>query len=474
MKMHFKPILWLVGGIVLMFAASLVLERYRNVKALNQLSNASLAALEEREWKSAENVFLAGQNAVKGSLERGEMEKFLQILKSQNAIKGLMEFSLFSREGETTHSSDSKFVNKKLPAELRDRLLTKMERVTRRTPEAFEIYQPQRVTADCVRCHTSWQAGESGGVLFCRFSTESLAQSQQQWSASMAAMKRDHLVYGSLTALVIAVVFGTLAVFVVRQQIAAPLVRVIQQLTTSSDQVRTTADQLSGAGQSLSAGASRQAAALEETSASLTELAAITKANANTAHNANSLTGEARQAAEAGASSMQEMQGAMNDIQTASASIAKIIKAVDEIAFQTNLLALNAAVEAARAGDAGLGFAVVAEEVRTLAQRSALAAKETAQEIESSIFKSKHGVEMSSQVARNFQQIMEKVRQVDELVAQIASASKEQSDGIGQLDSSMREMDTVTQSNAANAEQSASAAMELQARRLLCARPSAA
>ena len=153
----------------------------------------------------------------------------------------------------------------------------------------------------------------------------------------------------------------------------------------------------------------------------------------------------------------------MDAIKEASNNIAKIIKSIDEIAFQTNILALNAAVEAARAGEAGMGFAVVADEVRNLAQRSAQAARETAAKIEDSITKSDRGVQISLQVTRSFEEIMETVRKVDDLVANIASASKEQSDGIGQVSTAITEVDKVTQSNAANAEESAAAALELNA-----------
>jgi methyl-accepting chemotaxis protein len=462
MKLHLKPIFWLVGGIVLMLVASLGLDLHRNVRMLTRLSTENVQSLEQREWRNAENVFLTAENAVQGSLERGEMEKFVRLLQNQRRIKGLLEVSLFNRDGQVTYSSDSAFQGRTLSPELREQLLTRHERVARRTQDAFEVYQPQKVNGDCLRCHTTWKDGESGGVLCCRFSTDSLAQAQQQWAASLASMKRSQLLQGLITTTVIAVVFGSLATLVVARQVAAPLVRVMEGVTASSDQVRTTSDHLTRASQSLAEGASQQAASLQQTSASLNQLTAMTQRNAADAQSATSLAIDARRAAEAGAADMEQMTLAMKEIREASAGIAKIIKTVDEIAFQTNLLALNAAVEAARAGEAGLGFAVVADEVRKLAQRSAQAARETSAMIADSTTKSHNGVERSATVAQRFQDIMGKARQVDQVIAQIAAACKEQTEGLRQLDSTMHEMQTVTQSNAAGAEQSAAAAAELQ------------
>jgi len=160
---------------------------------------------------------------------------------------------------------------------------------------------------------------------------------------------------------------------------------------------------------------------------------------------------------------MQLMNGAMEAIKISSDDIAKIIKTIDEIAFQTNILALNAAVEAARAGEAGMGFAVVADEVRNLAQRSAQAAKETAGKIEGAITKTAQGVGISKQVSETLLEIATKARQVDELVSEVAGASREQTQGITQVNIAVGQMDKVTQSNAANAEESAAAAEELNA-----------
>ena len=160
---------------------------------------------------------------------------------------------------------------------------------------------------------------------------------------------------------------------------------------------------------------------------------------------------------------MTRMSAAIDDIKQSSDQTAKIIKTIDEIAFQTNLLALNAAVEAARAGEAGKGFAVVAEEVRNLAQRSAEAARTTADMIEGSVKNADNGVGISKEVAETLGEIAEGNRKVNDLVGEISAASNEQSQGIEQISTAVTQMDQITQSNAANAEESASASEELSA-----------
>jgi methyl-accepting chemotaxis protein len=267
------------------------------------------------------------------------------------------------------------------------------------------------------------------------------------------------MIVGLIAALLVGV---SVAFFIIRNAN-----RILRNLATAlddgSNQVASAAGQVSSSSQSLAEGASEQAASLEETSSSLEEMASMTKRNSENAQKANDLAKQARTAADKGVGDMQAMSAGMEAIKTSSDDIAKIIKTIDEIAFQTNILALNAAVEAARAGEAGMGFAVVADEVRNLAQRSAQAAKETAAKIEGAIAKTAQGVDISSKVAVTLNEIVTKARQVDELVAEVAGASREQTQGITQINIAVGQMDKVTQSNAANAEESAAAAEELNA-----------
>ncbi len=255
---------------------------------------------------------------------------------------------------------------------------------------------------------------------------------------------------------------GLISAWLIIRSITRPIAKIADFLVTESSNTHGAASTVSEVSQSMADGASRQAASLEESSASLHEMASMTQRNTESAQSAKTLAAEARSTADAGARDMAAMKSAMTAIQVSSLEIAKIIKTIDEIAFQTNILALNAAVEAARAGEAGAGFAVVAEEVRSLAQRSAQAARETATKIADASSKSEQGVSISGQVAASLDGIVERIRQLDEMVGGIAQASKEQSEGITQLNQAVAGMDQITQSNAALAEQSASAAQEMQ------------
>ena len=279
-------------------------------------------------------------------------------------------------------------------------------------------------------------------------------------AAAKEVRQRSAILLGGLVA-------GLILILLYSFGMARSLIRIVkstaEQLAEGSNQVASASAQVSASSQSLAEGASEQAASLEETSSSLEEMSSMTKRNAENAQKANDLAKQARTAADKGVGDMTAMNSAMQAIKTSGDDIAKIIKTIDEIAFQTNILALNAAVEAARAGEAGMGFAVVADEVRNLAQRSEQAAKETASKIEGAINNTAQGVQISAKVTEALNEIVVKARQVDELAAEVAGASREQTQGISQVNTAVGQMDKVTQSNAANAEESAAAAEELNA-----------
>ena len=255
---------------------------------------------------------------------------------------------------------------------------------------------------------------------------------------------------------------GALAIaFYISRSVSRPLAATARQLASTAQQVASTASQVSASALSLARGASEQAASLEETSASLEELASMTRRNADCAAQAATLvTGVSRQVDESNAA-FSTMVASMSGIHESSDKVSRIIKTIDEIAFQTNILALNAAVEAARAGEAGMGFAVVADEVRTLAQRSARAAKDTEGLIEASIARTGEGAARVEEVARVISSITGSVSQLEALVGDVREASRQQSEGIAQVSQAIVQMEHVTQTTAATAEETAFASAAL-------------
>ena len=280
---------------------------------------------------------------------------------------------------------------------------------------------------------------------------------------ALAASTHRVATWSSIGVTALGTLVGASLTWFVGIRLSRTLKEVVHTLSVNAGETSSAAGQISNSSQQLAQGASTQAASLEEISASLEEVSSMVRLNADHTNKARALAQQTRQAADHGSGEMRNMTEAVNAIATASANISAIIKTIDQIAFQTNILALNAAVEAARAGEAGAGFSVVAEEVRALAQRCAAAAKETAEKIEDSLVKSRHGVELSARVAASLEQINTRAREVDSVVQEIATASQQQSQGISSISSAVTNMDKVTQSNAATAEESAAAAQELSA-----------
>ena len=243
----------------------------------------------------------------------------------------------------------------------------------------------------------------------------------------------------------------------------ASLNDLLSQITEAVAQIAAGSDQVSQASQALSQGATEQASSLEEISSSLNEINSQSKQNAENATEANALARSSAENADKGNQQMQELMEAMAKINTSSDETKKVVKVIDDIAFQTNLLALNANVEAARAGKYGKGFAVVAEEVRNLAARSAEAVKETTAMVEESIKNIGEGTKSAEATARQLEEIVQGSAKVADFLGEIALASKEQAQGVEQINAGLEQIDQVTQSNTASSEESASASEELAA-----------
>lgn len=266
-----------------------------------------------------------------------------------------------------------------------------------------------------------------------------------------------------LACLVISIILSSVAVITVVGKSSGSLNVISDNIRQGGEQVVAASSQLASASQQLAEANTEQAASLREISSTIDETSSMIRQNNENTKQADSLAQKAKDTADECKKDMQEMIASIGEIKKSSDQIGKIIKVIDDIAFQTNILALNAAVEAARAGEAGMGFAVVAEEVRNLAQRSAQAAKDTESIIGNNIAMSGKGVEVAQKVEKAISDITSQVKKVSELMDEITAASQEQSQGAMQINKAISQLDKVTEENAAVAEETAASSEELNA-----------
>lgn len=271
----------------------------------------------------------------------------------------------------------------------------------------------------------------------------------------------DHIIIITFSIFLLLSLYLIVVGFFIIRSIVRPIKSTTDILTNSVNSLTSFAGNITDSSRQIAGGATEQASQIEEIAASVEELTATVKHNYESATTTSRLSDESSNSAKHGFEEMEKMLEAMKEINDSSGEIKKVIKVIDDIAFQTNILALNAAVEAARAGEKGMGFAVVADEVKNLATRSSLAAKNTAEMIESSIKRSDNGLKIANSLITTFESILQGLIKVSEMAGEVEKASEEQTKGLEQVNRAMVEFDSVIQSNAGLSEETASSAAEL-------------
>ncbi len=406
---------------------------------LNAVLNLGYKLLDEKypgEWK------VVGDKLFKGNVVMNENYDLVDIISKETGSLATI-FMGDTRVATTVLNNDgSRAIGTKAVPQVIDKVL-----------HDGKIYNGEAVVAG-KQCKTKYKPlkdhnGNSVGMWFVGFEMSRIQKQVFNINMSIGIYMLTFMMIG----VVVLIYFSA--------NITNPIIRSTNHLAQVTQNVALSSNQLLMSAQQLSQASSEQASAIEETSSTLQESASMLQQNNVNTKQAAQLSEKAKESANKGSNEMQEMMIAMQEIKKSSDQIARIIKVIDDIAFQTNILALNAAIEAARAGEAGMGFAVVAEEVRNLAGRSAQAAKDTTVIIESNIELSSQGVSVAERVCEALTEITAQAKKVNELMNEISNASQEQAQGVEQVNKAIAQMESVTQQNAASAEESASASEEL-------------
>ena len=478
MKLNAKLSLSLIFVLVIVLGGVQAVQFTKSREYITKLAQANRELLREGQIQRAKDVFTSVEQGIEGSLIRGEMEKFARLLEANTKIKGLAEYSLYTPEGEVSHSSDPKFIGKTMASALLTKMRGQHEITFNETDQDYEIYKPYKANADCLRCHPAWRLGQLGGVSYFRFSKTAL-KSAEATSNAILKQASDSFIVISAAALVVVILAFLGGMFLtVRRFVARPLGRMVDALhnydvdltrempVETSDEIGVAAqllnrfvsklNQVIGSAQEAAEvvgdQAGRQAAAVEQTSASAAELAAATSDHADHAQTARDLMNQVSKGFAKADQSLSKLTASMTELSESSAQVARIMKTIDEIAFQTNLLALNAAVEAARAGEAGAGFAVVADEVRSLALRSAEAARETTDLIQGTVDSIAAGEELVLSTGEVFRGLKTGADQAGALVREMAQTSRGQAESIDQVRNTLMDIDAATQESSSRAD----------------------
>ncbi len=485
MKLYTKLILSLAIGVAAVMIAAQSVQHLSMAGLISDFSDQNIQALKAMEEKASVNIFSSIERAVAGSLERGEMEKFTRILQEQSKVKGLVEFSLFGKEGVATHSSNKAFLKTKMPEALQKQLISKPQRNLEWTEDAIVIHEPLVANRDCVRCHIHWKPGDIGGFIKFRYSKAALTNAQKEAAGVLASIQhatlRNYLI--GLVAVVLVLIIGMH--FLVRRFVSSPLESITARFqdiaegegdltarieVTGKDEIgvlavsfnmfieklQTMIRQISGDAQVLNESmihlsdlsGSMSVQAGEMADRSNTAASAMTQMNdnmtsaamimADSSSNVGSVatsteqmhtnideivknTSQASQISEEAVSQTRNATKMMEKLSQAALEISTVTETITEISEQTNLLALNATIEAARAGEAGKGFAVVANEIKDLAHQTAESTKKIREKNE--------GIQTSSNLTmKEIEAVSHTITNMNKIVSTIAASMTEQSD----------------------------------------------
>ncbi len=483
MKLHTKLILVLLGCLSVVIITAQLLQYFQITSQIRKLSDDNLELLTTREMQYAENLYHSVAKSVAASLTRGEMKKFSRLLEETRSVAGLMEFSLFDTSEVVTYSSDPKYLSKQLPDEISSGIRQSKDIVFQLKHDAIEVYHPQPVTADCLRCHTTWTLDDPhGGVLFFRFSVEALQQAKTQAINAMDHLSTTYLSSAVISVVAMITVLIAVIYFLLRRMVAKPLENIslsfdeaaagnlttnivvrsrdeigvlagnfnvfidrlrdmVKSIANKVDVLKSSSVSLNGVSTDMSARSEDMsekshmvAVSTDEMSVNMASVAkSMEEANSNismvavaTEEMTATIDEIAKNAESARSISEQAVQEAgnatlkMRNLGASAKNVGKVTETITEISDQTNLLALNATIEAARAGEAGKGFAVVASEIKELARQTSAATQEISQQI----------LEIQNDTAgaiTEIDQISDVIDKVNAIISTIAASVEEQS-----------------------------------------------
>ena len=482
MKLHWK--ISAVLTVILLVVVSTVqfIQYQKSTSRLKDASSHDLVTLKDQFEESIEGTCLQIDAAVAGSLERGEMIKFKQCVEEQRQIKGLDEFSLVGAKGAIEYSSDPKSVGRPVDPQILAKLNSEKKEIRVSTPNALEIYRPHIVNGDCVRCHTAWTEGALGGANYFRFNTQDIRNIETQSQNSIVLAKKELITVSVLAACSVIGLLIVSTYMLIRKLITKPLDSfspVLNQFAPGGDgdlscrvdvakrdEIGDLAGLLNGFLTQLENAVSKsqsiaglvnqstttQAAAIEETSSSMTEMSSAVNSNAQNADKARQVIAESSRDVDVAHQAMVKLSDSVQQISNSSQRISEMTGAIQTIALKTNLLAINAAIEAARAGDAGAGFAVVAGEVRSLAKMSADCSREVDDLIHENVKAVTDAISEAKQAGEAFTRVVANSKNANQLIGEIATSSRQQASGIDQVCAALKQLDLETQNNSANAD----------------------